>query len=113
MSEIAKTPEPPYYAVIFTSHRTEGDNGYGETAENMVTLASRQPGFLGMESARERVGITVSYWSDLASITAWKQHADHLIAQQQGREVWYEEFTIRISKVEKDYRFSNTCQNVN
>ena len=109
MSEIAETPEPPYYAVIFTSHRTEGDNGYAEMAERMVKLASQQPGFLGIESARESVGITVSYWSDLESIKAWKQNADHLIAQKQGREVLYKEFKIRISKVERDYGFTNNA----
>lgn len=106
MSEIAKTPESPYYAVIFTSLRTEGDNGYGEMAERMVKLASQQPGFLGVESAGESVGITVSYWSDLESIKTWKQNAEHLIAQKQGREAWYKEFKIRISKVERDYGFA-------
>ena len=105
MSEIARTPDAPYYAVIFTSHRTDGDNGYSEMAERMVTLASRQPGFLGAESARKSVGITVSYWSDLASIKAWKQNADHLIAQKQGREMWYKEYKIRICKVESNYGF--------
>jgi len=85
MSEIAKTPEPPYYAVIFTSHRTEGDNSYGEVADKMVKLASKQPGFLGVESARESVGITVSYWKDLESIKVWKQNVDHIMAQQRGR----------------------------
>ena len=109
MSEIAETPEPPYYAVIFTSHRTEGDNGYAEMAERMVKLASQQPGFLGIESARESVGITVSYWSDLESIKAWKQNADHLIAQKQGREVWYKEFKTRISKIERDYGFTKNA----
>ncbi|MCK5485312.1 MAG: antibiotic biosynthesis monooxygenase [Desulfobacterales bacterium] len=109
MSEIAETPEPPYYAVIFTSHRTEGDNGYAEMAERMVKLASQQPGFLGIESARESVGITVSYWSDLESIKTWKQNADHLIAQKQGREVWYKEFKTRISKIERDYGFTKNA----
>ena len=109
MSEIAETPEPPYYAVIFTSHRTEGDNGYAEMAERMVKLASQQPGFLGIESARESVGITVSYWSDLESIKAWKQNADHLIAQKQGREVWYKEFNTRISNIERDYGFTKNA----
>ena len=71
MSEIAKTPKPPYYAVIFTSHRTEGDHGYGEMTGEMLELASKQPGFIGVESARESVGITVSYWTDLATIKAW------------------------------------------
>ena len=106
MSEIAKSLKPPYYAVIFTSHRTSGDNGYSEMADKMVELASQQPGFLGIESARESVGITVSYWSDLESIKTWKQNAEHLIAQRQGRAVWYNEFKTRISKVERDYGFS-------
>ena len=100
MSKIAQTPEPSYYAVIFTSLRTEGDNGYGEMTERMVKPASQQPGFLGVESAREDLGIKVSYWSDLESIKAWKQNAEHLIAQKQGREVWYKEFKTRINKVE-------------
>lgn len=103
MSTIASTPEPPYYAVIFTSHRTPGDNGYGDMAERMVELASRQPGFLGIESAREEVGITVSYWSDLDSIRAWKRNAEHLQAQVKGRREWYSEFRVRISRVERDY----------
>jgi len=103
LSEIADTPKPPYYAVIFTAHRNEGDNGYSEMADKMINLASQQPGFLGVESARERVGITVSYWSDLNSIKNWKKNTDHLIAQKKGRETWYREFKIRISKVERDY----------
>lgn len=70
VSLIAQTPKPPYYAVIFTSRRTDGDNGYGTMAARMVELASAQPGFLGIESAREQIGITVSYWADLESIKA-------------------------------------------
>ncbi|OQY13187.1 MAG: antibiotic biosynthesis monooxygenase [Desulfobacteraceae bacterium 4572_187] len=109
MSEIANTPEPPYYAVIFTSCRTDGDNGYGEMADRMVELASKQPGFLGIESARESVGITVSYWADLESIKLWKQNTEHLIAQKEGKDIWYAEFKTRISMVEKDYGFSNNA----
>jgi len=110
VSEIAKTPEPPYYAVIFTSHRTEGDNGYGETAERMLNLALRQPGFLGVESSRKSIGITVSYWSDLKYIKLWKQNTAHILAQKQGRKIWYKEFKIRICKVERDYGFSKNNQ---
>lgn len=102
-SPIAQTPPPPYYAVIFTSLRTPGDAGYAAMAERMVALAQQQPGFLGAESAREEVGITVSYWKDLASIRAWKAHAEHQVAQQQGRAQWYSAFTTRIAKVERDY----------
>lgn len=103
MSDIAETPAPPYYAVIFTSHRTEGDQGYAEMAAKMVELAAQQPGFLGIESAREDVGITVSYWADLESIKLWKAHAEHLKAQKLGHELWYSTFKTRISKVERDY----------
>ncbi len=103
MPIIAKTPEPPYYAVIFTSTRTDGDNGYGEIADRMVELAEQQSGFLGVESARESVGITVSYWSDLESIKNWKANTEHLEAQKIGRKMWYSSFKVRISKVERDY----------
>lgn len=106
MSEIANTPKPPYYAVIFTSHRTDGDNGYGYMADRMVELASKQAGFLGVESARKSVGITVSYWKDLESIENWKQETEHLDAQKKGKNAWYTEFKVRISKVERDYDFS-------
>jgi heme-degrading monooxygenase HmoA len=94
---------PPYYAVIFTSLRTEGDHGYGEMAAKMVQLASEQPGFIGIESAREEVGITVSYWRDLESIKQWKANTEHLFAQKLGREQWYRSFKTRIAKVERDY----------
>jgi heme-degrading monooxygenase HmoA len=101
----APTPLPPYYAVIFTSQRTEGDNGYGEMAEAMVNLASQQPGFLGIESAREDLGITVSYWESLEAISAWKQVYDHLVAQRQGRANWYQGYKVRICRIERDYSF--------
>ena len=103
MSEIANTPAPPYYAVIFTSHRTEGDNGYGEMAERMAELAAQQPGYLGMESAREGLGITVSYWESLEAIRNWKQNAEHQEAQRLGHQQWYSSFQVRIAKVEREY----------
>ncbi|WP_105258328.1 antibiotic biosynthesis monooxygenase family protein [Pseudoalteromonas sp. T1lg88] len=103
MSLIAQTPKPPYYTVIFTSLRTEIDEGYGDTATRMVELAEQQPGFLGVESAREEVGITVSYWTDLESIKNWKRNMEHLEAQKLGREKWYASFKLRIAKVERDY----------
>mgnify|MGYP003591548098 CR=1 FL=1 len=102
---IANTPQPPYYAVIFTSIRTEGDQGYANMAERMVALAAQQPGFLGVESARNEVGITVSYWRDLASIKQWKMHIEHQEAQRLGHEKWYATFKTRIAKVERDYGF--------
>ncbi|MEX0779509.1 MAG: antibiotic biosynthesis monooxygenase [Balneolales bacterium] len=88
---------------MFTSHRTAEDNGYGAMADRMVELASEQSGFLGMESAREEVGITVSYWSDLESIKAWKRNAEHQEAQKIGHKLWYSSFRVRITKVEREY----------
>ena len=104
---IAKTPLPPYYSVIFTSVKTEEDKGYSEMADRMEELAKQQPGYLGIESARNEIGITVSYWQDLESIKNWKQNTDHLVAQKLGRNQWYKEYTIRICRVERDYSFNN------
>ncbi|GMA98251.1 antibiotic biosynthesis monooxygenase [Pelosinus sp. IPA-1] len=103
MSAISKTPQPPYYAVIFTSVRTEGDNGYDKTANEMVELGFSQAGFLGAESVRDAagVGITVSYWESLEAIENWKDNARHKIAQKLGQELWYESFATRICKVER------------
>lgn len=105
MSQIADTPTTPYYAVIFTSVRTEVEDGYDAMAEKMLELATSQPGFLGAEFARETLGVTVSYWTDLESIKNWKAVADHREAQKLGREQWYASYKTRISKVERDYGF--------
>ena len=102
---IAKTPKPPYYAVIFSSTRTEGDHGYSDMADRMMELASQQNGFLGVESARNELGITVSYWSSLDAIKKWKENAEHSVARKKGRSDWYKNFSTRIAKVERDYRF--------
>ena len=102
---IANTPKPPYYAVIFTSIRTDIAKEYASTAEEMVRLAAEQPGFLGVESAREGVGITVSYWENEEAILAWKRHAEHSLAREKGRKIWYQAFKTRICKVERDYGF--------
>jgi heme-degrading monooxygenase HmoA len=104
MPRLADTPEPPYYAVIFTTLGNQTDAaGYARTAERMVELASRQPGYLGVEETRDGdgVGITVSYWASLDDIESWKNQADHLAAQQLGRERWYRAFRLRIARVER------------
>lgn len=100
--DIAPTPRPPYYAVIFTSTRTAGDNGYAAMADRMTELAKVQPGFLGIESAREGIGITVCYWNSLEAIAAWKKNAEHQVAQVRGKSEWYAAFRTRICKVERD-----------
>jgi len=105
---IAHTPAPPYYAVIFSSLRTAGDHGYGEAATRMLELAREQPGFLGVESAREDgLGITVSYWRNEADILAWKQQAEHRTVREQGRSTWYSAFHTRVCKVERAYAFQH------
>jgi heme-degrading monooxygenase HmoA len=102
---IAQTPQPPYYAVIFTSLRNRGDEGYSDMAVEMEELARKQEGFLGVESARNEVGITVSYWQSVRAIKKWKANARHLFAQQQGRNRWYKNYKVRICLVEHDYSF--------
>src|SRR4051812_21346442 len=111
VDRVADTPPPPYYAAIFSSVRTaQDDKGYETMADRMVELAAQQPGFLGVESARNSVGITVSYWRDLESIRAWKANAEHKGARLTGRAVWYEQFFVRIALVERDYSFDRPSE---
>ena len=102
----AATLTPPFYAVIFSSTRTPGDHGYAATAARMVELAAGQPGYLGVESARgtDGFGITVSYWTDPAAIRAWKEHAEHLLAQERGCREWYTHYELRVARVERAYQ---------
>jgi heme-degrading monooxygenase HmoA len=104
-------PDPPYYAVIFTSLRREApDDGYPEVAARMEELAREQPGFLGVESARgsDGLGITVSYWATLAAVTAWSRHAEHVLAQKRGRDEWYTWYALRICRVERETEFTRS-----
>jgi len=103
---IANTPKPPYYAVIFTSLRNNGDKEhYEDTSSRMVKLAQQQSGYLGHESARDGLGITVSYWKSLDDIRNWKANTEHLLAQQKGQQKWYSQYKTRICLVERDYGF--------
>lgn len=104
MDQLSNTPAPPYYAVIFSSILSENTEGYEDMAKKMVDLAAQQQGFLGMESARNEIGITVSYWKDLESIKKWRDQSDHTIAREMGRSLWYKNFITRIALVEKSYQ---------
>lgn len=109
-SPFAPLPEPPYYAVIFASQRqpAQDDDGYAAMAQRMVALAAQQPGFLGAESTRgnDGFGITVSYWTSLEAIAAWRQHGEHTLAREQGRSDWYARYQLRIARVERAYDFT-------
>lgn len=104
-SEIARTPEPPYYAVIFTSLQTDDLDGYAEAAARMAELAATMPGYLGFEAVRDGIGVTVSYWADLESVAGWKRQAEHLAVQGDGRRRYYSHYVTRIALVERDYSF--------
>ena len=97
----------PYYAVIFTSLLTSETKGYTEMAEAMEALAKKQAGFLGVESARQEVGITVSYWESLEAIQNWKANLDHIVVQKLGKEKWYKSYKVRICRVEREYEFES------
>ena len=108
MNRLAQTPKPPYYAVVFTSQRTAADaDGYAEMSDRMFALAAQQPGYLGVEAvhSEDGLGMTVSYWESLDAIRNWRAQAEHKIAQQQGQATWYEQYKIRICRVETDYGF--------
>ncbi len=102
---IANTTKPPYYAVIFTSLRTEVNKGYHEAAIKMKSLAKQQEGYLGVESVRNNLGISVSYWDSLEAIKKWKNNIEHTIVKEKGKTLWYKNYHLRICKVEKDYLF--------
>ncbi|MFM1932975.1 MAG: hypothetical protein RL226_2278 [Bacteroidota bacterium] len=104
---IARTPQPPYYAVIFTSLQSQSTDGYAAMAEQMSNEVEQMEGFLGMEHARDGVGITISYWKDEESIARWKAHRDHRIAQEKGKRDWYESYKVRVARVERDYGMNN------
>lgn len=104
---IAQTPTPPYYAVIFTSIKSAQDEGYAEMAQLMTALAEKEDGYLGIESARNEIGITVSYWRDKESIARWKSNTQHQIAQQLGKTKWYNHYVLRICLVETEYQKNN------
>lgn len=112
MNRLAQTPKPPYYAVVFSSQRTENDaDGDAEMSDRMFALAAQQPGYLGVETAHREdgFGMTVSYWESLDSIRKWRAQAEHKIAQQQGRTTWYEQYKLRICLVETEYSFERTA----
>ncbi len=102
---ITETPKPPYYAVIFTSVRTEIDEGYSAMSDEMEELVKKQTGFLGFDSARQATGITVSYWKDMESIKNWRDNSEHTIARLTGKKKWYKCYSVRIAKVEREYGF--------
>ncbi len=103
---ITNTPNEDYYVVIFTSIRSTGEEqAYEQTAQKLMELAQVQDGFLGFEHAREELGISLSYWRDQESILNWKNQADHLLAQAKGKQAWYNQYSVRIAKVERQYHF--------
>ena len=105
MEGFSKAPEPPYYAVVFTSVLGDDRDGYDAMGGALVELAKRQSGYLGIETTRgaDGLGITVSYWKDEESILAWKQQTQHLLAQKNGIERWYSHYELRVAKVERAY----------
>lgn len=112
MNKPAVTPDPPYYAVIFSPVRSgEDSEGYQRMAEHMVELAMTMPGFLGIEHGEglDGFGITVSYWRDEAAIKQWYENAEHRAAQARGKSVWYRQFELRVAKVERAYGFTRSA----
>ena len=107
MNALVTTPKPPYYVVIFSSVKSENDDGYSEMSARLLELVINQDGFLGVESARNEIGITVSYWESLDAIQKWKDNSVHKMARKKGREKWYDKFTVRIARVEREYGFNS------
>ena len=102
MSKFAKTPQPPYYAVIFTTVKSDNQTGYAEMNARMYELAQQQKGYLGIESAKGEIGLSVTYWETLEDIVNWRNNAEHKLAQAEGYATWYQAFATRVCRVERD-----------
>lgn len=105
-TRFARTPKPPYYAVVFSSQRNgRGEADYEAAAERMFELVQQQPGFLGAESTRDEhgFGITVAYFDSEENIRRWRNHDDHAATRERGKREWYEHFEVRVAKVERAY----------
>lgn len=98
--------ETPYYAVIFTSLLHETDEEYIGLDEILIEKATASGGFLGMDSARSELGISISYWKTLEDIKKWRENFDHIDAMTKGKQKWYERYNVRICLVERNYEFS-------
>ena len=105
MSKFAKTPKPPYYAVIFTTVKSDDQEGYAEMNARMFALAQQQKGYIGIESAKGEIGLSVTYWETAEDIVNWRNHAAHLLAQEKGYSIWYQAFATRVCLVERDIFF--------
>lgn len=96
-------------AVIFVSIRNDTDAaGYGEAAAAMGALAAAQPGYRGVDSAREAggMGTTVSYWADDAAAIAWRDHPEHAAIRERGRALWYDSYSVNIARIERAYHWT-------
>jgi len=100
--------DTPYYAVIFTSTHHQLDEEYEGLDDILMELAKESGGFLGMDSARSDIGISVSYWKSQEDILRWKQNSDHQIAIRKGIDRWYDQYNVRICKVERNYAFDRS-----
>ncbi|MEZ5046666.1 MAG: antibiotic biosynthesis monooxygenase [Chitinophagaceae bacterium] len=96
-----------YYAVIFISKLSNNTEGYHEMALEMEALATTQKGYLGFESARDTIGVSVSFWETLEDIRAWKHQSEHYLAQRYGKQKWYTYYKVHICKVEREYEFGD------
>ncbi len=96
-------------AVIFASRLTGADaDGYARAAAAMEALAAVQPGYLGLDSARDGLGLTISYWVDEASARAWHRHPEHAEIREAGRGRWYKDFTVHVADVTRSYGWAKS-----
>ena len=75
-----------------------GATHYGPRAEEMEALARSMPGFVDVKSfvADDGERVTISTFADEASVRAWREQAEHRVAQAEGRSTYYDEYSIQV-----------------
>ena len=109
MKKISNTPSPPYVCAVFTSIRTEINEGYEQMNDILFKEINKVSGYLGNETFRDKdgFGVNVSYWKDMKSLKYWRDNELHKKAQALGKSKWYKEYKLRICKVERNYEFNS------
>ena len=92
------------YVVIFKARIRALDELYFSTAQQLRDKALTHFNCQHFEALTEAEHeIALSYWNTLEDILAWQQDAQHLVAQQLGKNQWYASFSVEICEVLRRY----------
>lgn len=92
-------------AVIFRAAIAEMDDDYHAMAERLRELALEEYGcreFCAWTEGDSEVAI--SYWENEEQIRAWRADAEHIAAQDLGRDRWYKGYSVQVVEILREYK---------